>query len=311
MKYQQFHDFDAYASLVQDAEIIMLLHNLKRRFWSIAQVQLDGISVQIGQEGSGNITEGQSRSDGYLLFIPFNNASAHAANGTYLDENSIAILEPGCDFCVRCKTEHDWCSIFIPTHKLVQDNNLIKSSSSSQKTACRVTRSNPQLRNQLLAIISEIMSTDTNCRSFESSIAAELVAAELTKITSSLLGQRQVGKPNREGRPRKSRQEIIHSSMNLLENHGNQPVRIEKLAIAAQVSERTLRTAFYEYFGISPIRYLQIRQLNQIYRALLLAEPEECRVSEVMVKYGIWDFSRCTSRYRQLFGELPSETLRR
>ncbi len=114
-----------------------------------------------------------------------------------------------------------------------------------------------------------------------------------------------------EGRPRLPRQEIIKRSKDLLEKRYGKPVLLGELVDAAGVSERTLRSAFKEYFGLGPIKYLQLRQLHQIHRELKKADPEECRVSEIMIKYGVWEFSRCASRYRQLFGELPSKTLRR
>ena len=310
MKYQEFQDFDLFAESVRDVDSVMLLHNLKRRIWNIMHIELDGIDVQIGQEGSGNITEGRSRSDGYILFIPFNNAEAHMANGKSLDKNSIAILEPGCDFCIRCTTEHDWCSIFVPTHQIARDSNLIEPSSSSEKMTCRVTRSNPLLVNQFGAFVRSIMNTAANCEQFEYSFAATLAAAELRKVASLVIGQRQAGEPKKEGRPRLPRQEIIQRSKELLEERESKPVQVRELVTAVGVSERTLRTAFNEYFGVGPIKYLQLRQLHQIHRELKKADPEEYTVGKIMVKYGVWEFSRCASRYRQVFGELPSETLR-
>jgi AraC family ethanolamine operon transcriptional activator len=83
-----------------------------------------------------------------------------------------------------------------------------------------------------------------------------------------------------------------------------------EMAAAAGVSERTLRRAFTEHYGVGPVRYLQLRQLHQVHRALRAAQPEEQSVSEILLAHGEWAFSRFAFRYRQLFGELPSETLR-
>jgi hypothetical protein len=70
MQSQVFRDFDAFASSVRDVDHVMLLQNVERPRWSIRHVNLAGIHVQLGSEGSGNITEGRSRSDGYVLFLP-------------------------------------------------------------------------------------------------------------------------------------------------------------------------------------------------------------------------------------------------
>ena len=99
--------------------------------------------------------------------------------------------------------------------------------------------------------------------------------------------------------------------MALLETRDAAPVFVGDMATAAGVSERTLRRAFVEYFGVGPARYLRLRQLHLIHRALRAADPDADLVTDVLVRYGEWEFGRFASRYRRLFGEPPSETLRR
>jgi hypothetical protein len=48
-----------------------------------------------------------------------------------------------------------------------------------------------------------------------------------------------------------------------------------------------------------------------VYRELRARDPASKSVSDVLVDQGVWEFGRFASRYRLLFGELPSETLRR
>ena len=91
----------------------------------------------------------------------------------------------------------------------------------------------------------------------------------------------------------------------------NTPVHVSELAQAVGVSERSLRTAFNECYQIGPRRYLQLRQLHGIRRDLVAAGLDETTVTDVMTRWGIWEFGRCAGIYRGDFGELPSETLRR
>ena len=133
MQTRSYRDFDAFASAVRDIDSVMLLQNPKQRIWSISHVDLPGIHVQLGKLGSGNIVEGQSCSDGYLLYMPLTDACTYSANGTVLDKDSFMILEPGCDFCVATKAEHDWCSIFVPTHRFARSGDLVGPSSDSDK----------------------------------------------------------------------------------------------------------------------------------------------------------------------------------
>jgi len=307
MQSQLFRDFDAFAESVRDVESKMMLRNPKRRIWSISHVDLPSIHVQLGRLGSGNIAQGELRSDGYLIYMPLTDACEYSVNGTVLDKNSFAILEPGCEFCVSTKVEHDWCAATFPTHMF---GDLVEPTSGSEQKTVRVSRANRQLANQFRTAVGQIMTIAANCSQFESAPASKSAAAELLKVASVVVGQRQAGGPKQQGRPRLQRQEIIRRSKELLEQRDGQRVRIEQLAAAAEVSERTLRTAFSEYFGVGPVRYLQLRQLHQVHRALRAADPAAVSVSDVLVAHGEWEFSRFASRYRRLFGELPSQTLR-
>ena len=112
----------------------MLLQNSTRRIWTISKVFLPGIHVQLGRLGSGNIVEGQSWADGYLLYLPLTDACAYSTNGTVLEKGSFAILEPGCEFCVSTKDEHDWCSVFVPSHKFAAEDGLVQPAAGSAKT---------------------------------------------------------------------------------------------------------------------------------------------------------------------------------
>ena len=77
------------------------------------------------------------------------------------------------------------------------------------------------------------------------------------------------------------------------------------------VSERALREGFRKYLGISPTRYMQLRTLNRARRRLAASPQEQGSVATVATDLGVWDMGRFAARYRQLFGELPSNTLRR
>ncbi|GAG23177.1 unnamed protein product, partial [marine sediment metagenome] len=60
MQSRHFRDFDAFSSAVRDVDAVMMLQNPVRRLWTIDQVNIAGIDVQLGQVGSGNLIEGQS-----------------------------------------------------------------------------------------------------------------------------------------------------------------------------------------------------------------------------------------------------------
>ena len=78
-----------------------------------------------------------------------------------------------------------------------------------------------------------------------------------------------------------------------------------------EVSDRALRLCCNEHLGIGPHRYLHLRQLHLTRRALRYSSPGVTRVSDVARRYGFGGSGRFSAAYREQFGELPSETIRR
>lgn len=311
---KRFHDFEAFAAVVRDVDCRMFLNNPQHRLWAVDQVTVDGIDVQFGQLGSGNFLEGQSWPNGYLLYLPLTERCEYLANGSVIEKNAVAIFEPGCEFVLSTKVKHDWCSIFVPTHRITRNNNLLESSvaiSAINKPRLRTTRANPHLSKQFWSAVNQVMIAAKNSPQFESSPASESASQNLFNIARSLLGLPWANQPRQQGRPKANRTEIISACRELLEQRADQTVRVEEMAAMAGVSERTLRSAFTEYFGVPPAKYLQLRQLIQVHRTLRRASPAWLSVSDVLVDHGVWEFGRFASRYRNLFGELPSETLRK
>ena len=113
------------------------------------------------------------------------------------------------------------------------------------------------------------------------------------------------------GRPQVSRTRVIARCLELIDASEGQPLFIDDLCTATQVSERTLRNIFQEYFGVGPMRLLKVRQLREIRSALLRADPLVDTVTKIAARFGVWDFSLFARNYRALYGEAPSETLRR
>jgi len=62
---------------------------------------------------------------------------------------------------------------------------------------------------------------------------------------------------------------------------------------------------------MSPIRYLLLRRLREVRRALRDADPNMAKVAEIAQRFGFWELGRFAGRYRATFGESPSTTLRR
>jgi len=94
------------------------------------------------------------------------------------------------------------------------------------------------------------------------------------------------------------------------------PLRTERLYVtdlceAAEVSERTLQYAFKEVMGMPPVAYLTRLRLHRVRQALQAATHGSTTVTAEALRWGFWHFGEFSRAYKECFGELPSETLRR
>ena len=88
-----------------------------------------------------------------------------------------------------------------------------------------------------------------------------------------------------------------------------QNVTLAALCEASGVSERRVRSAFYECYQMSPTAYLRVTALNAVRRELVEGPQQRGAVSRAASDWGFWHLSRFAAQYRALFGESPRHTL--
>ena len=96
-----------------------------------------------------------------------------------------------------------------------------------------------------------------------------------------------------------------------LKSNRDRTLYLTEICTAIGVAERTIRACCEEHLGMGPIRFLTLRRMHLARRALLGAEPSKSTVTSILTDHGFWEFGRFSVAYRSLFGETPSETLRR
>jgi AraC-like DNA-binding protein len=104
---------------------------------------------------------------------------------------------------------------------------------------------------------------------------------------------------------------VARRAEEFLAAHIDRPLSLAELAETVGVSTRSLSRAFHERHGMGPIGFLRRRRLEAARRDLIDAEPGETDVTRVALRYGFAHLGRFAVDYRRMFGESPSETLRR
>jgi AraC-like DNA-binding protein len=103
---------------------------------------------------------------------------------------------------------------------------------------------------------------------------------------------------------------IMRRFRRVVEENPEQPLYIPEICKAIRVPSRTLRMCCQEHLGMGPKRYLLLRRLGLVRRALRDAAPGAGSVTEIATRFGFWQLGRFAVEYQSLFGESPSATLR-
>jgi AraC-like DNA-binding protein len=104
---------------------------------------------------------------------------------------------------------------------------------------------------------------------------------------------------------------IVARARAFIHEHLDQPLSVEKIASAAATSHRTLHRAFHIVLDETPYSYVQKLRLNRIRHELVTDAEAACTITMVAHRWNIAEMGRFAAWYRDLFGELPSQTLMR
>lgn len=104
--------------------------------------------------------------------------------------------------------------------------------------------------------------------------------------------------------------EVVRQARRHIEECTSDSLQVEDLCRVTRVSRSTLQRCFTSVVGVTPVHYLRLSRLGRARRMLFELRPGQ-HIQDILGQLGIWHASRFAAEYRELFGELPSETLRR
>lgn len=108
----------------------------------------------------------------------------------------------------------------------------------------------------------------------------------------------------------KGRLQVVRDATDYALSHTTEPITVGDLCERLNISRRMLNYCFLEVFGTNPVQYLRTLRLNGVRRELRECSGSTSVIRDIASNWGFWHLSRFAGEYRELFGELPSDTLR-
>jgi AraC family transcriptional regulator, ethanolamine operon transcriptional activator len=304
-----YQDFDDFADGIQGVDGRFVPTARATGEWWIERATIGPLVLQQLQIGAAATFAGDGAEHWASLWIPLSDPRALRVDGHALDASTALLVCGRQPFTVSSPALSRWASVAF-AESMLSDGSLGELTHLILEPGLGATRIHVDeslLRRLQDAVVRHCDEGDPVL------IGSPQTTAGEEEVLDCLKHVLERGAPVVEkhiGRPQVSRTQVIARCLELIDANESQPLFIHDLCAAAQVSERTLRNIFQEYFGVGPMRLLKVRQLREIRSALLRADPITGTVTSIAAQFGVWDFSLFARNYRALYGVSPSQTLR-
>jgi AraC-like DNA-binding protein len=243
------------------------------------------------------------------MFLADPQQPAAQVGGSQMTYDGIVVHGRGSTNIVRTQGNHRWASLSLSHDDLAAAGEAIAGREVTCPSDTRLVMPPPEIFAELRALHAQTIAIATT---MPGTLTAPTVAKTLEqRITHALVKALVVGTPSERRWLPGQHARIVNRFLEFLEARPDEPVYLAEICTAIGASERTLRTCCQEVLGAGPLRYLWMRRMHLARRALMHADASMTTVTEIATAHGFWELGRFSVEYRTLFGESPSQSLRR
>ena len=102
----------------------------------------------------------------------------------------------------------------------------------------------------------------------------------------------------------------VKRAIDYIDSHLHEEIHVSDLVDVSGASIRSLFAGFKQFTSMTPLEYVRNRRLHKVREDLKCARPGE-RVADIATRWGFTHLGRFSASYQELFGERPSDALRR
>lgn len=158
------------------------------------------------------------------------------------------------------------------------------------------------IRHLLIALSSQVSAESAYTLDEEN----ELLGLTLAQTVS--LAMRDEHTSQSIARTHQARLKVVDRAIAFMRQHLHEDIGVQTLCAEVGVSRRSLQYVFEEFLQTTPMAYWRALRLNEARRVLKRAAG--CSITDLAYEWGFASASHFTQHYKNLFGELPSQTLK-
>ncbi|MDN7179401.1 helix-turn-helix domain-containing protein [Caballeronia sp. SEWSISQ10-4 2] len=229
--------------------------------------------------------------------------------GQRLDGYALLLLGAGEEFRFHTPESTHFTGISVPTDAMDELVSVVVGESCARQMKQNVLRLGDEqgvmLRERLAPFLD---AAERNAGAFAHPSAAKGFRDELISVLFSLL-ESATGEPRRD-LTHATYSDIVRRCERIVQENTEQPITVLDLCRALRCSRRTLQTSFQRIANVTPVEYLRSIRLNAVHRLLRSTSANDLLVGDAAARWGFTHLGYFAREYRDLFGELPSQTLR-
>ena len=227
--------------------------------------------------------------------------------GIEVQPGELFVTGLGGDYHGRSPAQLHWGSLSLTPDNLAAFGRALAGRDLEHPAETRVIHPEPAAMARLLRLYTAVEGIETSSPEILAHPeVAKAIEQELARAVIACLA----GTVSTES-PQPLRAKVMRRFEQMIESHRDEPLYLADVCEAVGVSGRTLRLYCQELLGMAPHRYLWLRRVHLVRRALTLADPAKTNVTTIANDHGFAELGRFAVAYRNMFGEAPSMTLRR
>jgi AraC-like DNA-binding protein len=304
-----FTDPYPYQSAIRGAQFEVLVTGRGDFRAELTQIELPRLWMQRGRESVSRIFRGSVNADRAAIgFLTEVNQPAKFHCGRVVAPGDIVVNDA---YAMHRRTEAPcrWGAMSLTPDDLAVAGRAIAGRELTAPSHAHIVRPSPSLMARLLSLHER---AGRLARTAPEKLAHPQVSRALDQaLVHAMVMCLTEGEPVAEGAGSHRHSAIIAKLDEILAENQGEPVYLAEICAATGATERTLRACCHEHLGMGVIRYLWLRRMHIAHRALEQATPTTATVTEIATECGFWELGRFSVEYRALFGETPSQSLRR
>ncbi|OAJ57121.1 AraC family transcriptional regulator [Paraburkholderia ginsengiterrae] len=243
------------------------------------------------------------------IAVPLYALATGTFQGHHVDGFALMLLGPGEEFHLHTPESMHYIGVSLPTQLMQQLVSETVDESAVAKLSQSVLRLPEEaaaaLRQQLVPFLD---ATEQSADRLDAAASARRFQDEVTSMFLSLF---EGATGDAHDLTHATYSDIVRRCERFLQEYADHPVTVLDLCRMVRCSRRTLQTSFQRVANVTPVEYLRSLRLNAVRRLLRSTSAPELLIGDAAARWGFTHLSYFAREYRDLFGELPSQTLRK